>query len=223
MQSSDEKTFSLLAILQEINDREFKKRLEELPQELHYFAVVAGSIIGAANSKRIPETPAGVAEQSEAFVADLLNAAPVDAEGPFREVLEAFIVKTLESELRFCCSNCRNFEKCLDVENISVGRLFKKRVLGDETPETRKEISLQVEKALRNTPHTDSDEAHLLCDRFIHQYTASNVGDVFGRYASIASELSEKFGIDYRAFQQKMIAINTSFFEKCSSIQQRRG
>jgi len=213
----DEKTFSLLAVLKEINDREFRERLQEFPEKLHYYAVLAGSIIGAENSKRIAETPAGVAEQSEAFIEDLLKVTPVDDDKAFRELLEVYIIKTLESEMRFCCVNCRNFEQCLDVENLSVGQVFKKRVYGDETAETRKEIILQVEKALRNTPYTDSDDAHLLCDKFIHQYTASNVGAVFGRYASIASGLSEKFGIDYRAFQQQMIEINNSFFKKAEA------
>ena len=213
---SDEKTFSLLAVLQEINDREFKKRLEDFPEKMHYYAVVASSIIGAENSKRILETPAGVAEQSEAFVSDLLNMTPVDGDDAFREILEVYIVKTLESELNFCCLNCRNFEQCLDVDNLSVGQLFKKRVQGDETTKTRQDISLLVEKALRNTPYTNSDDAHLLCHKFKHQYTASNIGEVFGRYAAIAADLKERFGIDYRAFQQQMLEINTSFFKNYS-------
>lgn len=215
MQPIDEwKTFSLLAVLKEINDREFRNRLHDFPEKFHYYAVLAAGIIGAENSKRISETPSGVAEQSDAFIENLLNVTPVDDDKAFRELLEVYIIKTLESELRFSCVNCRNFEQCLDAENLSVGQLFKKRVYGDETAETRKEITLQVEKALRNTPYTDSDDAHLLCDRFKHQYTASNIGDLFGRYASIASGLSEKFGIDYRAFQQQIIEINTSFLKK---------
>ncbi|MBF0505442.1 MAG: hypothetical protein HQL09_01280 [Nitrospirae bacterium] len=214
MPRPDETTFSLLAVLKEINDREFRKRLQGFPEKLHYYVVLAAGIIGAENSKRISETPAGVAEQSDAFIEDLLKVTPVDDEKAFRELLEVYIIKTLESELRFCCVNCRNFEQCLDAENLSVGQVFKKRVYGDETAETRKEITLQVERALRNTPYTDSDDAHLLCDKFIHQYTASDTGEVFGRYASIASGLSEKFGIDYKAFQQQMIEINISFFKK---------
>lgn len=213
----DQKTFSLLAILKEINDREFRKRLQEFPEKFHYYAVLAGSIIGAENSKRISETPSGVAEQSEAFIEDLLKVKPVHDDKAFRELLEVYIIKTLESELRFCCVNCRNFEQCLDAENLSVGQVFKKRVYGDETAETRNEITLHVEKALRNTPYTDSDDAHLLCGKFIHQYTASNIGEVFGRYASIASGLSEKFGIDYRAFQQQIIEINTAFINKAKA------
>lgn len=105
----DEKTFSLLAVLQEVNNREFRKRLEDFPEKMHYYALVASSIIGAENSKRISETPSGVAEQSKAFVSDLLNMKPVDDDDAFREMLEVYIVKTLESEFEVLLLKLQEF------------------------------------------------------------------------------------------------------------------
>jgi hypothetical protein len=120
----------------------------------------------------------------------------------------------MKDELRYCCPNCAKFNKCLDPENLSVGLLFQRRVNGEETDELKKEIELQIQEALKSTPHIDSDNAHRLCSDFSHQYSASDIGEVFGRYSDIAAELGNSFGIDYGRIQQEMIALNMDFIEK---------
>ena len=50
----------------------------------------------------------------------------------------------------------------------------------------------------------------------MHQYNASNVGEVFGRYANIAVSLQQQFGLDYKKFLQQMVSVNMTFFEKYS-------
>jgi hypothetical protein len=104
---------------------------------------------------------------------------------------------------------------------LSVGGLFKRRANGEETDEIKKDIKIQVENALQNTPYIDTDEAHKLCKDFIHQYSISNIGDVFGRYADIAVKLQNDFGIDYMKIQQQMVAINMHFYSK--SAEQNKG
>jgi hypothetical protein len=116
--------------------------------------------------------------------------------------------------LRFCCPNCENFRKCLDIENLPVGPLFKRRANGEETEEIRKGITLQVEQALRKTPYIETDRAHELCKDFRHQYRASGIGEVFGRYSDIAAQLQKSFGLDYRKLQEAIIEINMAFCEK---------
>ena len=122
----------------------------------------------------------------------------------------------MKDELKFCCLNCALFDRCLDMKDLPVGELFLRRVKGEETAEIRKDISREVEMALRNTPYVATDEAHRLCKDFLHQYNASNVGEVFGRYASIASSLQKQFGLDYKKFLQQMVSVNMTFFEKFS-------
>ena len=205
-----------MAILHEINKREFKNKLSGFSEELHYFVTVASSIIGSENAKRIRETPAGVTENSEAFVAKLLEITSFEESDAFREVLETCLVETLKDELKFCCLNCTRLNNCLDVENLSVGELFLRRVHGEETDELREAISREVEKALQPTPYVATDEAHRLCRNFIHQYNVSNVGEVFGRYADIAMTLQNQYGLDYKKFLQNMVSVNMTFFEKCN-------
>ncbi len=205
-----------MAILHEINRREFKNKLSRFPEELHYFVTVASSIIGAENAKRIRETPAGVTENSEEFVAKLLEITSFEESDAFREVLETCLVETLKDELKFCCLNCTRLNSCLDVENLSVGELFLRRVHGEETDSLRKDISREVADALQNTPYVASEEAHRLCKDFIHQYNVSNVGEVFGRYADIAVALQSQYGLDYKKFLQDMVSVNMAFFEKCN-------
>jgi hypothetical protein len=218
---SDNKTFSLYAILYEINEREFQKKLHMFPEDLRYYVILAGSIIGSENSKRIKETPEGIVEDAGEFVSKLLELKVPETDGAFREILEKYLIETLNDELRFCCQNCRNFNKCLEIENLSVGGLFKRRANGEETDEIKKDIKIQVENALQNTPYIDTDEAHKLCKDFIHQYSISNIGDVFGRYADIAVKLQNDFGIDYMKIQQQMVAINMHFYSK--SAEQNKG
>jgi len=43
-------------------------------------------------------------------------------------VLGKYLLETLKDELKFCCLNCRFFDRCLDMENLSVGELFLRRV-----------------------------------------------------------------------------------------------
>lgn len=213
---SGNKQYSLLAVLHEINRRELKNKLNLFPEDLRYYATVASSIIGAENAKRIRETPAGVSENSEEFVSKLLELTSFEDIDSFKEVLEKYLIETLKDELKFCCLNCTFFDRCLDMENLSVGELFLRRVNGEETAEIRQDISREVEKALRNTPHVATDEAHRLCRDFLHQYDVSNVGEVFGRYSNIASSLQKQFGLDYKKFLQQMVSVNMTFFEKFS-------
>jgi len=212
----DNKFYSLMAVLHEINRREFKKKLSLFPEDLRYFATVASSIVGAENAKRIRETPSGVTENSEEFVSKLLEITSFEESDAFREVLETYLVETLKDELKFCCLNCIRFNSCLDIGNLSVGELFLRRVHGEETDALRKDISREVADALQNTPYVASDEAHRLCKDFIHQYNVSNVGEVFGRYADIAMALQSQYGLDYKKFLQDMVSVNMVFFEKCN-------
>ncbi|MCL5062527.1 MAG: hypothetical protein M0Z70_14980 [Nitrospiraceae bacterium] len=213
---SDNKTFSLYAILYELNEREFQRKLHMFPEDLRYYAILAGSIIGSENSKRIKEAPKGIIEDGEEFVSKLLELKSPEKDGVFREILETYLIETLKDELRFCCPNCLNFNKCLGIENLSVGELFKRRANGEETDEIKRDIKIQIENALQKTPHINTDEAHKLCKDFIHQYNTSNIGEVFGRYADIAAKLQNDYGIDYRKIQQQMVAINMEFYEKSS-------
>ena len=213
---SDNKQYSLLAVLHEINRRELKNKLNLFPEDLRYYATVASGIVGAENAKRIRETPAGVSENSEEFVSKLLELTSFEDIDSFREVLGKYLIETLKDELKFCCLNCTFFDRCLDMENLSVGELFHRRVNGEETPDIRAEISREVEKALQKTPFVATDEAHRLCKDFLHQYNISNVGEVFGRYANIALSLQKQFGLDYKKFLQQMVSVNMTFFEKSS-------
>jgi hypothetical protein len=217
---ADKKLYSLLAVLHEINRRELKNRLTLFTEDLHFYVTVASSIVGAENAKRMRETPAGVTENSEEFVSKLLEIASFENSDAFREVLETYLAETLKSELAFCCLNCALFEKCLDVENLSVGELFQRRASGEETAELRENISREVEKALRNTPYVATAGAHRLCGDFVHQYNVSNVGEVFGRYADIAASLQKQYGLDYRKFLQQIVSLNMSFFEACNEVKQ---
>jgi hypothetical protein len=67
---------------------------------------------------------------------------------------------------------------------------------------------------LKSTPYIDTDMAHELCKDFRHQYRASDIGEVFGRYSDIAAELHKSFGLDYGRIQKEMIEINMEFCEK---------
>lgn len=213
------KTYSFYAVLYELNNRELKRKLDLFPVELRYDVILANSIIGAENSKRLEETPAAVVEDGKEFVSKLLAMRSPGKDGTFREILETYLIETLKDELRYCCANCTNFNKCLDMENLSVGLLFRRRVNGEETDELRKEIALQVENALQSTPYINTDRAHELCKDFAHQYPASRIGEVFGRYSDIALELQNSFGIDYKKIQQKMISINMEFCEKSGMLE----
>jgi len=212
---SDNKRYSLLAVLREINKQEFMNKLALFPEDLRYYATVASSIIGTENAKRISETPAGVAENSEEFVSSLLEITGLDDSASFAEVLGTCLLETLKDELKFCCLNCIRFESCLSIEDLPVGELFLRRVNGDETAQLREEISREVESALHNTPYVFTDEAHRLCRDFIHQSDPSNVGKIFSRYTEIALTLQKQYGLDYQKFLRAVVSVNMVFFGKC--------
>ncbi|MFA5354457.1 MAG: hypothetical protein WC291_09520 [Thermodesulfovibrionales bacterium] len=211
---SKEKTLTELAILYELSDRDFRRKLALFPEELRYYVVLANSIIGAENSKRVRETPAAVAEDSEGFVSQLLKVMPPGQDETFRAVLERCLAETLKDELRFNCPNCCAFARCLDMADLNVGRLFSRRVNGEETEDLKAEIRAEIELALERTPYLNTDEADLLCSDFSHSYSSASAGEVFGRYAEIAASLHHDFGIDYRSFQQQMLSLNMEFHEK---------
>lgn len=211
---SDITSYSFYAVSYELNKRELRRKLGLFPEEMRYYVILANSIIGSENAKRVAGTPRAVIEESREFVGKLLSmVSPEDDEG-FRKVAETYLVETMKDELRFCCPNCVNFPGCLDLENLAVGLLFRRRAEGEETDEIRKEIDLQVNEALRNTPYVDTDTAHELCADFRHQCRVSGIGEVFARYSEIAAELQRSFGLDYGKIQKEMIEINMDFCEK---------
>jgi hypothetical protein len=214
---SEIERYSFFAVSYELNKREFRRKLGLFPGEMRYYVILANSIIGSENAKRVVETPEAVVEDSRKFVEKLLSLVNPEADDGFRGVAETYLIETIKDELKFACQNCENFSKCLDLENLTVGLLFKRRANGEETEELKREIALQVDHALKRTPYVDTDRAHELCKDFRHQYGASGIGEVFGRYSDIAAELHKSFGLDYRKIQQEMIEINMEFCEKSGS------
>jgi hypothetical protein len=212
-------TYSFYAVSFELNRRIFRRRLGLFPEEMRYYVILANSIIGSENAIRVAETPEAVVEDSREFVEKLLSMVNPEADEGFREVAETYLIETLKDELRFCCPNCENFSGCLDLENLTVGRLFERRANGEETEEIRKEIALQVDQVLKKTPYIDTDVAHELCKDFRHQYRATGIGEVFSRYSDIAATLHKSFGLDYRKIQKEMIGINMEFCEKSKGRQ----
>ena len=200
--------------MHELNAREFRRKLGLFPDAMRYFVVLANSIIGSENAKRVEETPEAVVKDGDEFVSKLLGMSSPGPDDAFREILEIFLVETIKDELRYCCPNCVNFFECLDLDNSSIGQLFQRRIQGEETVELREEIIMQIDRALKGTPHIHADSAQKLCNGFRHQYTAANISEVFNRYADIAAVLAGSFGIDYRKIQQAIIPINMEFYEK---------
>ncbi len=222
---SDIRMYAVYAVFYELNRRELRKKLDRYPAEMHYSVVLANSIIGSENAKRVKETPEAAVREGNEFVARMLEVAgPGSDSGPgqdegFAEVLETHLIETIQDELRCCCPNCVNFTTCLALEDLTLGRLFQRRVLGEETAEIKKEIALETEKTLGRTPYIDVDNAPDLCRDFRHQYAVSGIGEVFSRYADIAQGLREAFGLDYRRVQQAMILINMEFARKNSGAE----
>ncbi len=210
----DKKTLSNLAVLYELNDREFKRKLTLFPEELRYYVVLASSIIGAENSKRVKETPKEVVENSKGFVEKMLELSTLTPDDAFRGILETYLIETLKDELRFNCPNCMEFNRCIDMESGPVGELFQRRVYGEETDELKKEIKSEIDKILKKAPYIDTDDAPAFCRNFTHNYSSSSLGEILGRYADIAASLRNDFGIDYEKIQQQMIALNMEFYEK---------
>lgn len=208
-------SYSQLAVLMELNDRESRRKRELFPEELRYFAMLAGSIVGAELAQRVPETPDAVVQQSESFVRHLTELAPPADDGVFQEILATYLIETLKDELRFCCANCRRFDVCLDTPNLALGELFRKRVEGEDTENLRAEISQQIDDALTRTPFLTVEIADELCPDFIHSYAAGALGGIIGRYADIASSLRERYGIDYRKVQEQLVTMNIEFVGRC--------
>lgn len=206
--------YASYAVLQEINRREFRKKLGLFPEGLHHYVIMAAGIIGAENARRVTETPAAVVKDSEDFAAELQEMMKPDEDDTFRGVLETCLVEAMKDELRFCCFNCSHFNACIDLENLSIGQLFRGLAEGHDSEELRKELADRIDHALRRIPHLETDEAQILCKDFQHQYTASSIGEVFNRYADIAAGLQHSLGIDYRKLQQQMISLNMEFYAK---------
>ena len=219
---TDNRTYASLAVMHELNAREFRRKLGLFPEEMRYYVILANSIIGAENAKRVEETPEAVVRDGDEFVTKLLGMAHPEQNAAFREILETYLVETMKDELRYSCPNCSNFEACLDLDHSSVGDLFSRRVGGEETDELRNEIVAQIDRALEGAPHIHAANTHVLCKGFTHQCTVSRIGEVFNRYADIAAGLQEAYGIDYRKIQQAMISINMDFIQK-SAEQAGRG
>ncbi|HMK61208.1 MAG TPA: hypothetical protein VK452_08710 [Dissulfurispiraceae bacterium] len=215
---SDASTYSLLAVLHELNDREFKRKLAMFPEELKYYVILAGGIIGAELSKRVKETPEAVVRDGGAFVSGMINISAPNDDDAFKGVLETSLIETIKYELRFSCMNCRRFNECLDLDNLKIGSLFERRVRGDETQELRREIISEVAEALVSTPYIDDDNAQKKCDKFVHQYDVVALGEVFARYSEIAAALRKEYGIDYGTVLQHMVDINMNFCEKINSL-----
>lgn len=211
---SETLTYNFYAVSYELNKREFRRKLNLFPEEMRYYVVLANSLIGSENAKRVAETPQAVVEDGSEFVAKLLSLVEPEEDESFSRIVEVYLIETIKDELRFSCPNCENFSKCIDLENLTVGLLFKRRADGEDTEDIRKEIDLEVDRALKNTPYIDTDAAHELCKDFRHQYRTSGIGEVFGRYSDIALELSRSFGLDYGKIQKEMIQINMDFCEK---------
>lgn len=216
-------TYTLYAILHELNGREFRKKLDRYHQDQHFMVMLANSIIGSENARRIEETPRNVVQDSEAFVEKLVQITDHEKEDLFRQILQTHLIETVKDELSFSCPNCRNFLTCANIVNLNIGELFKQRVEGDETNELKKEIKSRVDIALENTPYLDSEEAHMKCNDFTHQYGLSGLGEVFRRYLDIAADLQKRFGIDYKSIQLRIIEINMDFERKVNETKGSAG
>jgi len=206
--------YASYAVLQELSRREFRKKLGLFPDEQRHYVVLAAGIIGAENAKRVEETPAAVVKDGEDFAAEMLDIVGPGQDEAFRDVLEIYLIETMKDELRFCCSNCANFNTCIDLENLTLGKLFRARSEGQDSDELKKEVADQIDQAFQRTPYLEAECAHTLCKDFRHQYTALSIGSVFNRYADIAAGLQQSYGIDYRKIQQEIISLNMDFCAK---------
>jgi len=208
-------SYAQLAVLMELNSRECRRKREMFPEELRFFAMLAGSIVGAELAKHVPETPDAVVQQSASFAQHLAELAPPADDSVFSGILTTYLVETLKDELRFCCANCRRFDACAAIDTLAVGKLFRRRAEGEDTEEIRDEIQRQIGTALEKTPYLQVEIADELCPQFVHNYTASDIGGVISRYAAIAAALRDAYGIDYQQVQALLIEINMEFAGRC--------
>lgn len=209
-----DRTYASYAILHELRRRELRKKIDLFPEDLRYYAILANSIIGTEMARRSEETPKAVHDDGASFVDKLLAMAPPEGDDRFRVILETCLIDSMKDELKACCQNCAGFAECLDMESSKAGPLFRLRTAGEDTEEVRKGLDLELERLLTRTPYTETEDANKLCKDFRHQYTPSAIGEVFGRYADIAMELQDRYGIEYRKIQQQMIVLNMEFVGK---------
>lgn len=207
-------TYASYALLQELNRREFRKKLCLFPDEQRHYAILAAGIIGTETAKRTAGTPEAVVRDGEEFASELRHLVNPDEDALFREVLYTYLIEAIRDELRFCCSNCIHFTDCLNLDSLKAGRLFKLCTEGHETDEIKKELTLSINQALQQTPYLDTEQADSLCKEFRHHYTASTIANVFNRYADIAADLQQRYGIDYKQVQKQIIEINMDFYAR---------
>ncbi len=200
----------------ELSSREFRQKLLLFPDEQRHLAVLACSMVGAENARRLEEAPPGVVAQGGDFVEQMLGLTEAAQDKDFPAVLERCLIEALADELRFSCANCVSFIACLNLDASELGALFRQRVEGDRSDELRQRTDLLVNQALECTPHLADGDAHLRCPRFRHTCSPSTIGAVFNRYADIAAQLAETYGISYRNFQTELIRTNMEFSEQHS-------
>lgn len=210
-------SYTQLALMYELNSRESLRKQALFPEEMRYFAMLAGSIVGAELAKRVQETPEAIVKQSESFVSHLTNLATPGDDRVFQSILETWLIETLKDELRFCCANCRQFDTCLDTQHLTLGDLFRRRAEGEDTDELKAEIQSQIEAALKKAPYLQTEIADELCPHFVHTCTPSAISSVISRYASIASTLRETYPIDYRKILAQLVEINLEFAGRIKS------
>ncbi len=212
---SENAIYASYAILCELSNRDFRRKIGLIPEELRYYFILASGIIGAENAKRLNEVPAGVAKDGEEFVEKLAAIADPGKDDLFKGVLKTCLLETMRDELRCCCANCVRFNRCIDLPHLSaLGDLFKRRAEGEEADDIKNEIVREVEGALAKTPYCNSEDADRLCPDFQHQYALTRLGELFGRYSEIGIGLQAAFGLDYAEVKREMILLNMAFAER---------
>ncbi len=215
MEKNENLKYASYAILYELSNRDFRRKIGLIPEELRYYFILASGIIGAENARRMKEVPAGVAEDGEGFVTKLAAIADPEKGDLFKDVLRTCLLETMKDELRCCCPNCLHFNDCIDLPHLSIlGDLFRRRAEGEETEEIKKEIAREIKGALAKTPYWDSEDADRLCPDFSHHYQLARVGELFGSYSEIGIGLQAAFGLDYTALKRDMISLNMAFAER---------
>lgn len=209
---------SLYAVLHELNGRAFRERIGRFPEALRYYVILADALVGLENSRRIGETPSGVIGESEQFVEKLKGMVNPSDDETFGAILLSCVLDSLKGELAFSCLNCRGFGECLQPGQLPVGRLFDRRVKGDETRELREEISRQVDAALVKIPYFDDEAAHAHCERFRHSHSVASLAGLFKRYSEIAGRFAAQYAFDYGQFLGELAAINMEFARKSEKL-----
>lgn len=219
MEMHETMKYASYAVMYELSNRDFKRKLGLFQEELRYYFILASGIIGAENARRMKEVPAGVAEDGEEFVTKLAAVAEPGKDDLFKGVLKTCLLETMKDELRCCCANCVRFNDCIDLPHLSIlGDLFRRRAEGEETDAMKKKIAREIDEALKKTPYWDSEDADHLCPDFSHHYRLARVGELFGRYSEIGMGLQAAFGLDYTALKREMISLNMAFAERAARV-----